>query len=122
MTGRATDEWIGKTPDSAIPPRVRLRVFERYGGKCYLSGRKIRPGEPWEIEHVIALCNGGEHRESNMAPALTEPHKAKTAKDVALKAKVDRTRKKHLGIHKPKTRGFDKRFRKKLDGTVERRT
>lgn len=121
MTGRATDEWIGKTPDSAIPPRVRLRVFERYGGKCYLSGRKIRPGEPWEIEHVIALCNGGEHRESNMAPALKGPHREKTARDVAEKAKVDRVRKKHLGITKPSGR-WPKRKLQSRNTFQERRT
>lgn len=31
---RDVEEWIGKTPDSAIPKRVRLRVFERLGGQC----------------------------------------------------------------------------------------
>lgn len=29
MIGRSVEEWIGATPDTAIPPRVRLRVFEK---------------------------------------------------------------------------------------------
>lgn len=123
MTGRSVPEWIGATPDTAIPARVRLRVFEAYGGVCYLSKRKIRPGEKWEAEHIIALTNGGENRERNLAPALVEPHKAKTANDVAIKAKTDSIRKKHLGIksantRKIQSRGFDKTKTKRFDGTV----
>ena len=96
---RALPEWIGSSPDAAIPPRVRLRVFEAHGGKCYLSGRKIMAGEEWDVDHVIAICNGGENRESNLAPALKAKHREKTRADVGEKSKVDRIRKKHLGIY-----------------------
>lgn len=118
---REVPEWIGKHPDQAIPPRVRARVFERYNGICYLSKRKIMAGDKWEIEHVIAIINGGEHRENNMAPALADKHRDKTRDDMALKAKIHRTRNKHIGIAKPKTRGFDKRFTKGFDGIVRPR-
>lgn len=121
MTGRSNDEWIGKHPDSAIPPRVRLRIFEAHGGICHITGRKIRPGDKWDCDHIIALCNGGEHRESNLAPAIREAHRAKTAEDVAQRAKDDRVRKKHLGIHRPKQivpGSKASRWKKKLDGTV----
>lgn len=100
---RAVPEWIGKTPDTPAPPRVRLRVFERHNGICYLSGRKIGAGDKWQLEHPLAIINGGENRESNLAPALVEPHKFKTAEDVKQKAKNDRVRKKHLGIKKQRT-------------------
>ena len=108
---RAVPEWIGKTDDSQVPPRVRLRVFEHFGGRCYLSGRLIRPGDKWEIEHMVALSNGGGNRESNLAPVLAEEHKVKTAQDRSVKAKTDRMRKKHLGIwqgsgRKIQSRGF----------------
>lgn len=95
---REVKEWVGKTDDTPVPPRVRLRIFERENGVCHLSGRKIRPGEKWELEHIKALCNGGEHREFNMAPALVAPHKVKTRADRKLKARTDKRRKKHLGI------------------------
>lgn len=97
-SARQTEEWIGKHPDQAIPPRVRLRVFERYRGRCHLSGRKIMPGEKWDIDHIIALINGGEHRESNFAPALRDKHREKTALDVAEKARSARKRMAHIGI------------------------
>lgn len=95
---RATDEWIGKTDDTAIPPRVRARVFDAHGGKCHLSGRKIQAGDLWDCDHVVALINGGENRESNLAPALRDKHREKTAEDVQIKSKVARMRAKHLGI------------------------
>ncbi len=116
--GRSVPEWIGSSPDAAIPPRVRLRVFERHAGKCHLSGRKIMPGDAWDCDHIIALCNGGEHRESNLAPALRDKHRAKTAEDVAEKAKTRRTRLKHLGQW-PKGRGFHSTMTRGLDGKVK---
>ena len=101
---RSVEIWVGKTHDSAIPARVRLRVFEREGGRCWLSGRKIRPGEPWDLDHKVALINGGSHSEDNLAPALRDKHRLKTAEDVAEKAVVARKRTKHLGIARPKYR------------------
>jgi len=109
---RSMPEWRGKTNDAAIPPRVRARVFERHGGICHLSNRKIRPGDSWDLDHIIALVNGGEHRESNLAPALRDKHRLKTAADVAEKAMIYRKRAKHIGIKPPRqkiqSRGFQK--------------
>jgi 5-methylcytosine-specific restriction protein A len=111
---RSTPEWIGKTSDTAIPDRVRLRIFERHGGICHLSRRKIKSGEPWDLDHIVALVNGGAHRESNLAPALRDKHREKTAADVAEKAMVYRKRAKHLGVKKPRTIRSWRRF----DGTI----
>lgn len=112
MTGRSVPEWIGKTPDSKVPASVRARVFLTHGGKCHISGRVIRPGETWELEHVKPLSMGGEHRETNMAPALALAHREKTAQEAGVRAKADRIRLKHLGIYpkskaKIRSRGFE---------------
>lgn len=121
---RALPEWIGKSPDSAVPPRVRVRVFQRFGGRCQCGcNRVIRPGEAWDAEDTIAIINGGQRRESNLKPWLTEHHPKKTAADVAEKSMVYRKRAKHLGIRKP-SRFFGSRdsgWKKKIDGTVVRR-
>ena len=77
--GRSTKEWIGKTADSMPPLLVRMRIFDRAGGVCHISGRKIMPGELWDVEHVIRLADGGENRESNLRPALRDKHLLKTA-------------------------------------------
>jgi 5-methylcytosine-specific restriction enzyme A len=117
---RALPEWIGAGPDTRPPPRVRLRVFEAYDGVCYLSGRKISPGDAWEMEHKVAIINGGENRESNLAPALKAPHREKTAIDVAEKAKVSRIRSKHLGIRKVSSLTHPT-LKRRMDGSVVRR-
>lgn len=97
---RTLPEWIGATDNSPVPPRVKARVLIRYKRKCYLTGTKIRSGTPWDIEHVIALINGGENRESNLAPILRgKPHRDKTKADLAEKSKVARMRLKDLGIY-----------------------
>src|SRR4051812_15351066 len=107
---RSTPEWIGKDHNAPIPPRVRLRVFERYGGICHISGRRIRAGEQWDCDHLVALVNGGSHRESNLAPALRDKHREKTREDVAEKSRNYRKRASHLGLsharQKIASRGF----------------
>lgn len=122
---RSIPEWIGKTDDTAVPPRVRLRVFEKHGGRCYLSGQKILPGDKWDLEHIKALCNGGEHRESNFAPALARYHKPKTKADLAEKSHVYARKLSHAGIQqKPKGRPIPgtraSGIRKRMNGNVER--
>ena len=119
LATRALPEWIGATPDTPVPPRVRLRVFEAYGGHCYLSGRLIRPGDKWDVEHRLAIINGGQNRESNLAPALKAPHAVKTKADLKTKSKTARIRAKHFGL-KPKSHSSlsHPTLKKKLDGTV----
>jgi hypothetical protein len=94
---RTVKEWIGKNDDSRPPPRVLLRIFERERGICHLSGRKIAAGEKWQADHKIAIINGGKNCESNLFPALIEPHKKKTKADVAEKSAVATRAKTHIG-------------------------
>ena len=110
--GRSVPEWVGSSPDAKVPTKVRLRIFEREGGRCYLTGQLIRAGDVWELEHVKPLSMGGEHRESNLRPALASAHREKTASEAGERAKADRIRAKHLGIFpkskRPlKSRGFE---------------
>lgn len=93
---RSTEEWIGKDDDTIPPPRVRLRVFDTAGGRCYLCGRKISAGEYWQCDHVIALANGGRNAERNLRPACRNCCYRKTAADIAEKSAVAEKRKKHL--------------------------
>jgi 5-methylcytosine-specific restriction protein A len=101
LMARALPAWVGKTDDTAIPPRVRVRVFERCEGKCGQCGRKIRPGEGWTLEHLIALINGGANAEHNLGVTCDWCLPQKNAADVAEKAVTARVRSKHLGIRPP---------------------
>jgi 5-methylcytosine-specific restriction endonuclease McrA len=98
---RSVAEWIGKSDDSRPPPRVLARIFQREGGVCHISRRKIMPGEKWQADHKIALINGGKNCESNLFPALVGPHKAKTKIDVAEKARIAAINGKHIGAIVP---------------------
>lgn len=104
IAGRAVEEWIGKTPDSRPPQAVRDRIFIRHGGRCHISDRKIMPGDEWHAEHIKPLWEGGENRESNLAPALVEPHSEKTAIESSARAKADRVRRKLVTGTWPKSR------------------
>lgn len=124
---RELPEWIGKTDDTPIPPRVRARVFERDKGICQCGCTiKIQAGMSWDTDHAIAIINGGENRESNLRTLLTAHHKQKTMADVQEKSRVYQKRLKHIGLKKPKGRPmFGSKasgFKKKMDGTVERRS
>lgn len=115
---RTAEEWVAKHDDQKVPPRVRVRVFERENGICHLTGVKIDPvRDEWDLDHRTALILGGEHRESNLFPALRAAHRRKTATEVSVKSKIARVKKKHLGITKAKS-SLGQRFRKKMDGSV----
>lgn len=100
---RAVPEWIGKNDDDPVPPRVRLRVFLKFGGVCCECGVKIS-GKRWICDHRTAIINGGENRERNLGPIHEVCDKTKTAADVATKKIDNRVRSKHLGIKKRKGR------------------
>jgi 5-methylcytosine-specific restriction endonuclease McrA len=97
---RSIPEWIGETPDTPPPPRVRVRVFDAKGGQCHRCTREIRPGDAWTCEHVKALINGGENRESNLDITCEWCLPVKNAEDVSEKSRVYESRKRHLGIRK----------------------
>lgn len=119
---RSTDEWVGKTDDSAAPARVRARVVDRAGGRCECCGAQFTPALRPEIDHTIALILGGENRESNLRALCKHCHRPKTDADVAMKAKIARVRAKHLGL-KPATKrpvggGLAAKFKRMPDGRV----
>ncbi len=124
---RTVPEWIAKHDDEAIPPRVKLRILDRYRDAdgfvvCQVTGIPIQPGDQVDFDHEIALINGGQHRESNLRPVLRySGHVMKTAADMRVKSKIARVRKKHMGVAGkkaviPGSRGT--RWKKKITGEV----
>lgn len=122
---RSVDEWIGKSDDQAVPPRVRLRIWDKADGHCEICTRKINAGERWVADHKKAIVNGGANRESNLQLICDWcDRKVKTPADVAEKAEVYAVRTKHLGISESKTPmpfGRKSPWKKKFDGTIVRR-
>lgn len=95
---RELPEWIGKTDNTMIPRRVRLRVFIVADGRCENCRRRLHAGDKWQVDHRVALVNGGGNRETNLQVLCESCHKPKTVFDVAQKSKTYHKRAKHLGI------------------------
>lgn len=121
---RTVEEWIGKTDDTAVPPHVRVRVFERFGGVCGICTTKIR-AKRWVCDHKKAIVNGGENRERNLWPIHEVCDRTvKTPADVAEKKINNRVRMKHLGVKRkarPMPGSRASGIKKRMDGTVEYR-
>ena len=119
---RKIPEWTGKTDDTAIPDRVKLRILDRQDFKCALTGVAFGPKLKPEFDHITPLRMGGENRESNLQALIKVAHKTKTSDDRKNIAKSDRIRKARMGIKSgaksafPGSKGH--KFKRKLDGTV----
>ena|SRR5215469_7727736 len=122
---RSVPEWVGKTDDTPVPPRVKLRVLDSWSGRCARCLSTIVDGERWHCDHILALINGGENREHNLCPLHLHCHGDKTADDLRIKSRIARIRMKRLGLRKAKGRPMPgtkaSGIRKKMDGRVEKR-
>ncbi len=121
---RDVPEWIGKDDDAKIPPRVKDRVAQRAGDCCQTCSREIGGRLRAEFDHIIPLILGGKNREANLQLLCNECHGAKTKRDVKIKAKVARVRRRQkLGIKRPSqfACSTSSPWKKKVGGEVVRR-
>ena len=118
---RAVEEWIGKTDDSMPSEGCKRRVVARQGNRCAISGVELVDGVKVEFDHVVPLWLGGENRESNLQAVTAKAHKAKTATEATVRAKVNRNQLKRMA-KKPSSLTHQ-RFKRLMDGSViDRRT
>lgn len=116
---KSIKEWIGKNDDSKAPPKVYLRIRDKQKGKCAHCCRTLRDTEAGELDHIEALINGGENRESNLQLLCKPCHLLKTKVDVATKVVAARKQTHLLGLKK-KNKTPKGKLRKHLDGRVSR--
>ena len=95
----------------------RKRIWERENGLC---GRCKLPvpmtGPEVEYDHYSQIAISQDDCDENVFPLHTDCHKAKTAEDARVRAKVERIRLKARGEFpaspsRLKSRGFDRRWR-----------
>ncbi|MFY8105962.1 MAG: HNH endonuclease [Elstera sp.] len=111
-------------PRRKLTSARRAAIFRDAGGVCHLCSRKIAPGEPWQIEHVLALALGGADEPENCRPAHADCHAAKTAADVRAIRKADRQARRHAGIGKsrnPIPGSRASKWKRRMDGRIEER-
>ena len=60
-----------------------LRIFQARGDICAECGptRKLRPGDDWDVDHIIALENGGTDEDENLQILCDYHHGLKTKDD-----------------------------------------
>lgn len=68
----------------SMTPQRMARIFEAAGGRCHRCNRKLGPADDYDIDHLIALENGGTDDDTNLAPCCDWCHTDKTADDHAL--------------------------------------
>ena len=95
---RKCEEWVGATPDTKVPDRIKLRIWRAQNGICGLSNTPINPGDPKHLHHRIALILGGLHSESNLVWVHAKLNAEEAKSEVALKAANDARAKAHAGI------------------------
>lgn len=115
-------------PRRSLTDHQRAEFFLSRGGKCACCTRRIMGGELWHLDHIIALENGGTNDPSNLQVLCANCHKTKTKDDHGKAAKsrsvavahiVPTSQRQKRGKPMPGTKRSG--WRKKIDGTVERR-
>lgn len=102
----------------------KAKIHEARDGICHWCGEPVDLIGA-EFDHVIPFALGGADEDENLGPVHVACHREKTKGDVGVIAKAKRVAKKHQGIITrriakiPGSKGTP--FKKRLDGTVERR-
>lgn len=60
---------------------AEVRAF-RAENPCPATGRRSGPCKGWAVDHIRALCHGGEDKPTNMQWISVEDHRFKTLVDV----------------------------------------
>ena len=106
-----------------LTPKERADMFALQGGLC-ACGCDNPLGEKFIAEHWVCVALGNDAKPDSLL--RLECAARKTKRDIKDIAKVKRIRKRLEGRQRPKkqirSRPFDKRLRKRMDGSVVRVT
>lgn len=80
---REVAEWIGRNDDAMPGKLVRDRLSRRQGDCCAHCRNAFGPKRRAHCDHIVALIDGGENRESNLQMLCADCHKAKTKTEAA---------------------------------------
>jgi len=121
-------EPVTATPRASMTPKRRMEVLLAAQGRCAHCGTRIEAGQAWIANHRVPLAMGGADVLENLEPRHLACDRVETPADLSRIAKAKRQVRLRLDMElKPsarplRSRGFDKRLRKRMDGTVEARS
>lgn len=78
-----------------MTPQRRAKIFLACGSRCAVCSRRLGPADDWDIDHALALENGGTDDDSNLRVVCDWCHKEKSADDHALAGHGRRMATKH---------------------------
>lgn len=92
MTERPVKEWVGRRPESMPTAKVQLRIFNRQNGVCACGCQVVMDFDRDDIDcdHILALKDDGENRESNLQLLRRKCHRAKTSAENSARADAER--------------------------------
>jgi len=113
----------------AIPRAIIREVMARSEGRCEALGCSVIGVD---LDHTIPVALGGKNMTDNIKLLCRDCHYAKSKLDVKMIAKADRQgarsgqqkRRKEKTVKRGpriESRGFDRRYKKKMNGEVIRR-
>lgn len=89
---------------SMSPQRI-ARIFAACEGRCKgKCGRKLGPSDDYDIDHILALENGGTDDDANLQVICEWCHESKTGDDHALAGHGRRMATKHTVPKKFRTK------------------
>lgn len=85
-------EWVGRTPEAMPGQTVLLRLYAKQKGICACGcGQSMNLNrDAVDCDHIIALIDGGENRESNLQLLLNACHKVKTKAEATARSQERR--------------------------------
>lgn len=109
---------------SHLTKKRKAELFLAAGGKCGICREKIMGKVEWD--HIQALIFNGTNAADNWQPLHPECHRPKSAGEHRANSKAKRLHRTFvLGEKRNKrkiaSRGFDRKWRRKVNGTTERR-
>ena len=108
--------------------RVYLGILRRQKLICACGcDVKLTTEEGYQFDHLTAFALFGPDAPDNLQALRVPCHKEKSAVEIRMIRKADRQGKAHRGEKKRRgramqSRGFDTRWRRRMDGRVEVRT
>ena len=97
------------TPRPSFTKAQRLEVFETYGAIVCCQGEGCDSAiyiRGANIDHHLALIDGGEHHITNFRPLCLSCHRKKSAREHIENWRAKRRHAKHFGTAKPKRNAF----------------
>lgn len=65
---------------AGITKQLRWKILKRDNYRCYLCQGRIAYQTAWDLDHKLALVNGGDNRESNLGATHAGCNRRKGAK------------------------------------------